>query len=134
MTANNESSSLRPGFTLVEVVVSIVLLGIILVGLAGLTFQTAQRSVQLADASARQALLLQEVNRISAIPYSAINAQAGCDSIHSGGHRFERCIQVAQVGTTRRVAIVLHSPKLSWPDSVVFMRAQPSAGNPLSMP
>jgi prepilin-type N-terminal cleavage/methylation domain-containing protein len=132
MIRQPDQETLRPGFSLVEVMVSMVLLGVILVALAGLTFQTAQRSVQLSDASARQALLLQEVNRLSAIPYAAINAQAGCDSVFSGNHRFQRCVQVAQISATRRVTIVLRSPKLDRPDSVVFTRAAPSAGNPLA--
>jgi prepilin-type N-terminal cleavage/methylation domain-containing protein len=39
--------SRRAGFSLTEVVMAVVILGIILVSLAGLTFRTAQRSVQL---------------------------------------------------------------------------------------
>jgi prepilin-type N-terminal cleavage/methylation domain-containing protein len=129
----NAGPDMQPGFSLMEVVVSIVLLGVILVALAGLTFQTAQRTVQLADASARQGVLLQEVNRISAIPYSMITAQAGCDSLFADNHRFQRCVSVAQIGQTRRVTIVLNSGRLQRPDSVVFTRVQAPVSNLLNM-
>lgn len=128
----HRTAGAREGFSLVEVMISIVLLGIILVALAGMTFQTAQRSVQLSDASARQALLLQEVNRVSAVPIGAVGGMAGCDSVFSGPHRFQRCVAVADVGRTRQVTITLRSPKLARPDSVVFSRALVQACNPLA--
>jgi prepilin-type N-terminal cleavage/methylation domain-containing protein len=132
MSVNRVQLEQQNGFSLVEVVISIVLLSVILIGLAGLTFQTAQRSVQLSDASARQALLLQEVNRLSAIPYGQIPGQAGCDSVFTGPHRFERCVSVTQISQTRQVTITLRSPKLIRPDSVVFIRAEVSSCNPLA--
>jgi prepilin-type N-terminal cleavage/methylation domain-containing protein len=127
-----KKAGMREGFSLVEVMISIVLLAIILIALAGMTFQTAQRSVQLSDASTRQALLLQEVNRVSAVPLGTVSALAGCDSVFTGPHRFERCVAVADIGHVRQVTITLRSPKLSHPDSVVFSRALISACNPLA--
>jgi prepilin-type N-terminal cleavage/methylation domain-containing protein len=125
----------RPGFSLVEVVMSLVLLSIVLVALVGLTFQTAQRSVLLADSSARQALLLQEVNRMTVVPFTSLQSQVGCDSLATGPHRVHRCVAVATVNaTSRRVTIVMRSPRQpNRPDSVSFIRAVPPAANPLNM-
>jgi hypothetical protein len=114
---------------------AIVLLAVVLLVLAGLSFQTAQRSVTLADSSARQALLLQEVNRLSVVPYASIPAQVGCDSVFSGASRLHRCVTVANLpDNARRVTVVMRSrrqPNRS--DSVSFVRARPPVGNPLNM-
>jgi Tfp pilus assembly protein PilV len=125
----------RPGASLVEVALALVLLAIVLVALAGLTFQTAQRSVLLADSSARQALLLQEVNRMTVVPFASLQSQVGCDSLATGPHRVWRCVTVANVSTgSQRVTIVMRSPRQpNRPDSVSFIRARPAVGNPLNM-
>jgi prepilin-type N-terminal cleavage/methylation domain-containing protein len=129
------AGAVRGGFSLVEVVASLVLLAIVLVALAGLTFRTAQRSALLADSSARQALLLQEINRMTVVPFDNLPGQVGCDSLHTGPHSVYRCVSVTDVSAgARMVTVVMRSPREpNRPDSVSFLRARDATGNPLNM-
>jgi prepilin-type N-terminal cleavage/methylation domain-containing protein len=85
----------REGFTLVEVIVSIVLLSVILTGLAGLTFATAQQAVFTTNAATRQALSLETVNRFSTLPYDSLAGYATmrCDSAGTSNDRYSRCVR-----------------------------------------
>ena len=134
-TGNVQQAVGRGGFSLVEVVMSLVLLSIVLVALVGLTFTTAQRSALLADSNARQALLLQEVNRMTVVPFDNLPGQVGCDSLFSGPHSVHRCVSVTELSaTSRRVTVVMRSPRQpARPDSVSFIRARAAVSNPLNM-
>lgn len=133
---NITTQNRRDGFTLVEVVVAIAILGAVLVMLAGMTFATAQRSVDLQSAGARQALMLQEVNRLTALPLASLNAQAGCRTLGAAGDSFESCVSVLTVSArTRRVTIVLTAGRPGVrPDTVQFTHTEPSTTNPFNCP
>jgi prepilin-type N-terminal cleavage/methylation domain-containing protein len=85
----------REGFSLMEVVVSIVLLSIILTGLAGMTFATAQQAVFTTNTAARQALSLELVNRYATLPYDSLAnyATMRCDSVGTTNDRYRRCVR-----------------------------------------
>jgi prepilin-type N-terminal cleavage/methylation domain-containing protein len=90
----------REGFTLMEVIVSMVLLSVILTTLAGLTFATARQAISTGNASKRQAVSLELVNRFTTLPYDSLSNYAGghCDSVASGPDRFRRCVRAAASG------------------------------------
>jgi prepilin-type N-terminal cleavage/methylation domain-containing protein len=128
----------QDGFSLVEVLMSVIILGVILISLAGLTFQTAQRSVKLADTNMRQAALLQEVNRLTAVWPDDLNSFSGCNAIMIGTHEMQRCVDVDTM-TLRphavRVTVRMFSPlEEHRPDSVSFVRSRPGYVNPLNSP
>lgn len=132
------SGPVRGGFTLIEVVVAMVLLSTVLVMLAGMTFHTAQRSVDLHSTGSRQALMLQEANRLSALPYADLVAQDGCRTIDDGnGTEYNSCITSTPVGgNTLQVVIIVAPVRASMirPDTVRFVRAEPPVANPLCSP
>ena len=134
MNEQSNARHIRDGFTLVEVVVAMVLLSAVLVMLAGMTFATAQRSVDLQSAGARSAVMLQEVNRLTAMEYADLAGQVGCRTLSSGADQFNTCIAVNALGSrTSRVRVLL-TPARSGvaADSVVFVRSQPSTSNPFA--
>jgi prepilin-type N-terminal cleavage/methylation domain-containing protein len=62
----------RGGFTLIEVLIAIVILGSVGVGIAQLMFTSATRSGNAGAISYRAAALATEVNRITALPASSL--------------------------------------------------------------
>jgi prepilin-type N-terminal cleavage/methylation domain-containing protein len=78
----------RDGFTLIEVLVTVVLLAVILTSLAGFTFTTARQAITVGDVTGREAAMLEIVNRYVALPYTALNSRQ--DTVGTGLNRFER--------------------------------------------
>ena len=135
---NQSCGRARDGFTLIEVVVAMVLLSTVLVMLAGMTFQTAQRSVDLHSTGSRQALMLQEVNRMSALDYDDVAAEVGCRTLDAGdGMQYNSCISTTPVGVNSAQVQVIMSPvraSLIKPDTVRFVHSKPPTSNPLCSP
>ncbi|HEU5208217.1 MAG TPA: prepilin-type N-terminal cleavage/methylation domain-containing protein [Longimicrobiales bacterium] len=134
--STRDSACRRDGFTLVEVVVAIAILAAVLVMLAGMTFATAQRAVDLQSAGARQALMLQEINRLSALSLADLDAQGGCRTLASGADAFTSCVSVAVASARTRQVIVVLTPARAGarPDTVGFTRTEPSTTNPFNCP
>jgi prepilin-type N-terminal cleavage/methylation domain-containing protein len=129
-------STQREGFSIVEVVVSMVLMAVILTALAGLTYTTARQSVRNGDNTTLQAASLGAVNRFSALPYSTLTGAAGCDTVGVANNRFQRCVTVTQVSGARNVQVVTRALQRSTnlpPTTVSFTRVAPSTGNPLCL-
>jgi prepilin-type N-terminal cleavage/methylation domain-containing protein len=99
----------REGFTLMEVIVSIVLLSVILTGLAGMTFATAQQAVFTTNSATRQALSLETVNRFSTLPYDSLAGYATmrCDSVGASNDRYSRCVRSTVNGNQSTVEITV---------------------------
>ena len=133
MTAER-NGSVRDGFTLIEVVMAMVLLASVLVMLAGMTFATARRSVELETSGLRQAVMLQEVNRLSALAFDDLGAQAGCRSVVAGpGETFTACVTLTTLTTlSKNVQVVLTGRPGVRPDTVRFERAKPPSVSPLN--
>jgi prepilin-type N-terminal cleavage/methylation domain-containing protein len=63
----------RGGFTLIEVLIAIVILGSVGVGIAQLMFTSARRSTSAGAAAFRSAALATEVSRITALPTASLS-------------------------------------------------------------
>ena len=126
----------REGFSLIEVIIAMTLLSGVLVTLAGMTFTTARRSLQVQAANSRQGVMLREVNRLSAIGYANLGAQAGCTNLTSGGETFNRCITVTASGTTQQIVrvVVTSTRNGIYADTVIFTRGNSPTTNPLCSP
>lgn len=127
--------SRREGFSLVEVVISMVLIAVIVSSLAMLTTKTAQQSIQLQNQAGRQAYALQETNRIAAIPYDSIPNKVGCDTVATGNLQYRRCLGFT-AGTRYREATMIITPLKAgtYADTIVLRRAASSTVNPLFTP
>jgi prepilin-type N-terminal cleavage/methylation domain-containing protein len=129
-------SPIREGFSLVEVVVTMVILAVIVMSLAALTGYTAQRSLLAANTTGRQAVALQEANRVAALPYTALPATAsGCSNVTIGQLVYQRCFTVT-TGTRFRDVMVVITPQRAgtYADTVRVRRVINSVPNPLNTP
>jgi prepilin-type N-terminal cleavage/methylation domain-containing protein len=122
----------QEGFSLVEVVISIILLSVILTALAGLTFATASQSILNQDSSSAQAASLETVNRFSALPYASLATSAGCDTTGTTRNRYSRCTSVTTSGTSAQIVVVTTPlQRKAQAITVRFNRVKPGATNPL---
>ncbi|CAN5815831.1 hypothetical protein BH23GEM9_BH23GEM9_15270 [soil metagenome] len=116
----------REGFTIVEVLVAVILLAIILLMLGGLTFSTARHAVVNSDASTRQAISLELVNQLNALPYNQLMVGTSCDTVGPTRNRYSRCATVTAAGAGRDVVITTTPLQRQAPVSTVsFVRASP---------
>lgn len=119
------------GFTLIEVVVAMVLLAVVLTMLASFSMGTARQLVTLSRSDVRQAITLREVNRLAALPYDSLPAEAGCRTVTVANLVHTSCVTITN-GTRNRTVQVIVTPQRAgtYADTVVLQRAA-GAYNPL---
>ena len=123
----------QEGFTIAEVVISMVLLSIILVTLAGLTYSTAQKAVSATTISQRQSYAMEAVNRLITLPYASLPGAAGCTNVGTTNNVFHNCVTVTVGGssTTIEVLTVPYSRQSVGSSRVTFVRTNNNITNPL---
>jgi len=126
----------REGTSLVELIVAMTLLGVVMTSLAGLTFDTARRSVIVAGNGYMQGVMTEQVNRLAALPFANLPSAAGCMTVSTGVFPHRRCITVADVTNVRRNVQLIIQPAqpglLS--DTANLVRWSAPATNPLFTP
>lgn len=133
MKTMKPASDTREGFSLIELIVAIVLLGIVLVTLGGLSFRTARSSLDVANSSSRQAVGVGLVNHLNSIDYDSLPAQAGCDTVMVGNAGYQQCVTLT--GGIRRTDVSVTVTPLragSFPRTFVFTRMQKPRVNPVN--
>jgi len=123
----------RDGVSLVELMVAMVMLAVMLTSVAGLTFEAARRSVETTGENYRQAAMLEEVNRMTALPYNNLAVGTVCRAISTGAFPHKRCITTTSTGLYSKQVTVIISPGMRGvlPDTVTFTRARAPVTNPL---
>lgn len=125
----------RGGFSLVELLVAIVLLGIVMVTLGGLSFRTARNGLDVSNSSSRQAVGLALVNHLTTIDYDSLHLAAGCDTVPIGNAGYRRCVVLTPA--LRRYDISVTVTPLrpgSFARTFVFSRVQKPRSNPVNAP
>ena len=123
----------QDGFTIVEVVISMVLLSIILVTLAGLTYASAQKAISATTISQRQSYAMETVNRLTTLPYTSLPGTAGCTTVGRTNNQFSNCVTVSVVGNSTTIEVVtapLHRAALGG-SRIAFTRVNTNIVNPL---
>lgn len=123
-------SSTRGGFTIVEVVISLVLMSIILTTLGGLTFSSARMAVLASDATERETIMLSAVNRVTATAAaSLVDADTIVGTVNNE-YRVE--VDVINAGAYDSVRITVTPQQRNVPASgVSLLRSRPPGPNPL---
>lgn len=126
----------REGFTLVEILFAVVLLGTVLASLGSLTYATARRSLAVTDGTVQQAFTLESINRLIAMNYDSLRAvTSSCDTASSGTRKFRRCYTVSTSGRRSDVTLTITPLQSgSFAKTFVFSRALSGTSNPLNMP
>ena len=114
------------GFSIVEAIVAIVILGVTALGLVGLSVSTSKRGNRSAAEAYRTTFLSAEFARATAIPAAAAMAGTVCDTTVSAPFQFRRCTRVANLTSrTQQVAVTVTplESTLLGADSIVITRA-----------
>jgi prepilin-type N-terminal cleavage/methylation domain-containing protein len=111
------------GFSLIESVVALIVVGATLVVLAPVLFHVANQRVEDEGVTEREAALRSEANRLSLLTFTSLDAQAGCTNV-SGDLPHSRCVTITTVSAYERTVKVKITPTntLVPKDSVVFTR------------
>ena len=120
--ATTEKRGARKGFVIVEVIVAMVLLGVAITSLAALVWSVSRSGIRTTGDAYKNAVLMQEVNRLESIPYDSV--ATGSFSVSSGVYPHSRAITVtALAANVKAVKVVISptNPKYK-PDSVSFTR------------
>jgi prepilin-type N-terminal cleavage/methylation domain-containing protein len=119
------------GFSLIEILISMVLLAVMLVSLAPVTMRVARLSTGSTVATQRAALLAGEAQRLELATFSSLTAGTTCYDFSSAEFPHSRCVRITDVdATTKRVTLTV-APTVGAPDSVTVEKAQGGRYNPL---
>ena len=121
------------GFSLVEILISLVIFSAVVLGLAGLAFQVARRSTRATDQAYVMSLLLSRVDRATTIPYDSLPNIAGCDTVMKGTVRVVSCTSFTTLSQRlKQVRVIVRTTMPGGrPDTVSFQRALPRVPIPL---
>jgi Flp pilus assembly protein TadG len=124
----NRARQNRRGVAVLEIMVGMVILAIGLLGTAGMTVTAARKATSLTTQSSRDGIMLQELNKLAALPYDSLSGRVGCSTAGSGTLSYKRCINVTDVtdGTGYKRVRLIVVPSTSWarPDTVYLNRAK----------
>src|SRR3990170_3057938 len=122
-----EKPASRAGFTLIEVIVSMILLAIAVSSLSGLTHSVSQSSIKVTGAAYRNGVLMHEVNRLIALPYDSLAVGTSGTTVTAGNYPHSREITIAQPAEKVKTVSVIVTPTnpLYKPDTLNFTRTNP---------
>jgi prepilin-type N-terminal cleavage/methylation domain-containing protein len=125
------------GYTLVEIMISLVILSFGAVVLGQLMLQASRASRVRSTATYRTAALTQQVERLGVIPFDALTVGSSCTTVTAAPFPHSLCTTVSSVSTVSRQATVVVTPSGGGtlpPDTAVVFRTQPIRTEPLSTP
>lgn len=124
------------GFSLVEILVSLSLISIALVGLVPLSARVIRASATATLLTQRSAALSGEVERVAATPFDSLHAGRVCTTTELPGFGYARClnVQISSPGSLRVTVSVAPQDTRVGADSAQLDRTRETPGNPLSMP
>lgn len=118
------------GFTLVEVMVAITLLAIVLIGLTQMTFVLARRTVAASVAATRSAILTEEVNRLSALPYGQLVSQEGTVTVDEPPLPYKRIITIDKSTSPHEITVSIVPLNTAYQSQSVVIKRLPGFSNP----
>src|SRR2546426_2459716 len=123
------------GFSLVELLVAITLLSLVLVSVAQLNVALARRFYALSGGAARSAVVAQQVNQFTAMPFDSLKSKAGTITVNKPPLPYTRKVTVDSLSPKlRRVTIVITPLNSVFaPDTLVLQRSKPG-NNPFKTP
>ena len=124
----------QDGFVLVEAVVALTLLAVVLLPLAGMSYQVASRAVRSTTEMHRTGVMTAKSGRLSVLPFDSLPSAVGCTTVFGSAFPHQSCVSVADLATdVRRVTLVVN-PALAMvrSDTVILRRTKPVTANPFS--
>lgn len=131
-TTSLRTPSRQGGFTLIEILVSMVLVSIALLGLAPVTLRVAQMSSQFTTTSQRTALLTGMVSRIETQPFDALTAGTTCQTDTYASLPHSSCTTVTDLSEkTKQITVIVTPLDGTAADTTVIERSKGASVNPL---
>ena len=115
------------GVSLIEVMVALTILSSVLVALGGLMFQVGRHTRTSARETYQAAALQQGAAYIEGLPWTSLDAAAGCTTDTTGLLEYGQCIAVANAGNAKYVTLIV-TPRGEFaglPDTVTVYRHRP---------
>jgi prepilin-type N-terminal cleavage/methylation domain-containing protein len=129
--AESQTPGLRAGFGLVEVIVAMILLAVAVSALAGLSLSVSQSSLKVTGTAYRNGVMMQEVNRLEALPYDSLQ-KTSCNSpqridVTTAPYQHSRYITICEPSLNLKTVKIVLTPVNSRfkPDTVNFTRTRP---------
>jgi hypothetical protein len=124
---NDESTSRRKGFVIVEVIVAMVLLAVAVTSLAALLFSISKSGMIATGNAYRNGVLMNEVNRLEGLPYDSVAIGSSSVSISAAPYPHTRAITVTEpvANTMKSVTVVITPTNARYkPDTLSFTRTK----------
>ncbi|MBA3645017.1 MAG: prepilin-type N-terminal cleavage/methylation domain-containing protein [Gemmatimonadaceae bacterium] len=114
----------KQGFVLLEVIVAMFILSIVLSSLAALMFRVSRGSFLSVGGAYRNGILLQEVNRLEALPYDSLAVGTATASVSALPYPHSRQVIVTNPATNVKAVKLIITPTnaLYKPDTASFTR------------
>lgn len=125
----------RRGFTLIEVLISVVILSLVAVGLAGGLLSTSRQGRAAKITSARNTVMQAEVSRLSATPLAELVTGTTTVTVVRDGVGFTRTTTITTATDSIRTRVIVAPPNGRGvpPDTIILTRTRRAgAGNPFS--
>ncbi|HEY7634456.1 MAG TPA: prepilin-type N-terminal cleavage/methylation domain-containing protein [Gemmatimonadales bacterium] len=125
------------GFTLVEVMISLVLLSFGAVVLGTMMFQAARSARASSQGLYQTAAMTQQVGMLNAIPFDLLTAGTNCVTITTAPFPHTRCTTVSNLTSQSGRVTVVVTPlgnSLLHPDTTVVLRTKNGTTQPLNYP
>jgi prepilin-type N-terminal cleavage/methylation domain-containing protein len=124
--SQNHSDAVTPrkGFSLIEVIVSMLLLAIAVSSLATMMYSVSQSSMKVTGAAYRNGVLMHEANRLIALPYDSLAVGTQSFSATSGRYPHTRVVSITEpvVRVKKIKVIVTPANPMYKPDTLQFTR------------
>jgi prepilin-type N-terminal cleavage/methylation domain-containing protein len=114
----------RKGFSLIEVIVSMVLLAIAVSSLATMMYSVSQSSMKVTGSAYRNGVLMHEVNRLIALPYDSLAVGSHTFTATIGRYPHTRVVTIAEPAAKIKTVKVVVTPSnpIYKPDTLQFTR------------
>lgn len=117
----------REGFVIVEVIVAMVLLAVAVSSLAALMYSISQSGMVATGNAYRNGVLMNEVNRLEAIPYDSIAVASTSFSVSTAPYPHTRVMTVTEpvANMIKTIKVVITPTNVRYkPDTVSFTRTK----------
>ena len=125
----------RQGFGLVEVLFAMAVTSIAIISLGGMLLHSSRAAAQSSTRSSRAAIEAQQLNRLGALAYDLLDAQAGCVTVTTQPLPHTRCISVTNIGGgmgAKELRLIISPSNSSIkPDTTYLTRSKGQTASPL---
>jgi Tfp pilus assembly protein PilV len=106
--------------------ISIVIFSLVILGLAGLTFQVARYAVRSTDQALLTGAIVSRVDEALVVPFDSLTGTADCDTTVAGGTWIIGCTAVETVTSSlKRITVVVRTTLPgARADTIVFERSR----------